>query len=657
MSEQFDFNVVANNDASDKIDAIVRSVRSLYPPLNRLKGELKLGGQETLNGLDSVINEFNVLNTFAKEGIQLIGDMVPPLKMVGGITLGMGAAAAGIYRTVTGMREAGKRADELSTSAQNAGLSVEQFTQLSGAMQILGTDAGSARASVEGLYTVFNEALQGRNNQALALMNQLGVRIAKNQDGTADLVATLRDLSKVFPSLSPQNQKKVSDLLGLDAGVLRLLRAGKFDELMQKASQFGLTEPEDLNQQLTGINGAINELSAAWDGLKQKTRGGLYGLLLSDGSVEDGIRGITDLLVHGPDNVALMHTLGVTRGDEPEQLRKGYNDPGFTQTLNVPEHMALHAGVMTPGLRQKFQAYYGPVNAANQLANDLDVALQRSGSAVARSYPGPPKPGINPYARSVRNNNPWNLNYAHQAGAVLEPDPGRNEPRRFAKFETPQAGMVAAERQLMMYYNGESRAARHRPLRTLEEIISVASPREDRNDTSGMITQASKELNVRPDEPLNLTDPAFRARVLAALFNQEGNNPWSAAQVEAVITGTPVTQVRNNTENKTENNTVSSDSSVTHNTSSSSSTVNNSHAENNPVSHTTVNNDNTSGTPAVSNGTDPNYTRGISEAVREGLSSTRLQIEVTMVDPRTHQRTQATGTTGGRIAVSMPFTG
>jgi hypothetical protein len=37
----------------------------------------------------------------------------------------MGAAAAGIYKTVTGMREAGKSAQELSTSAQNAGLSVE----------------------------------------------------------------------------------------------------------------------------------------------------------------------------------------------------------------------------------------------------------------------------------------------------------------------------------------------------------------------------------------------------------------------------------------------------------------------------------------------------------------------------------------------------
>lgn len=627
MGEQFDFDLVANDDASKQIDNIVRSVQSLYPPLDKLKGGLKLGGQETLNGLDSIIGQFKTLNVFAKDGVQLIGDMVPPLKMVGGITLGMGAAAAGIYKTVTGMREAGKSAQELSTSAQNAGLSIEKFTQLSGAMQVLGIDADSAKQSVEGLYSVFNEALQGRNNEALSLLNQIGVQIAKNKDGTADLVGTMRNLSKIFPSLSSQNQKKVSDLLGLDANSLRLLRTGKFDELMNKSQQFGLTVPDGLNEDLTGINGAINEMGAAWDGLKQKTKGGFYGLLLSDGSVKDGIEGITDLLTHGPDNVAIMHALGVTRGDEAEQLRKGYNDPEFTKTLTVTEKTALDFGTMTDGLRQKFQAYYGPKDAANQLASDLAIALQRASSTGANSYQGvnigQPNAGVNPRARSVRNNNPWNINYAGQQGAVKEPGQGS----RFAKFETPEAGIAAADRQLMLYYTGQSKAAGNRPLTTIEQIISTASPSTDGNDTRGMINRASKELGVNPGDQLNLNDPAFRARVLTALFNQEGNNPWSSEQVKAVINGAPVSQVQN----KTENNNISSASTVNNNSQSSTSTVNNSNSQ--------------------------DKSQGISDAVREGLSNTKLQVEVTMVDPRTNQQTQATGTTGGRVAVSMPFTG
>lgn len=627
MGEQFDFDLVANDDASKQIDNIVRSVQSLYPPLDKLKGGLKLGGQETLNGLDSIIGQFKTLNVFAKDGVQLIGDMVPPLKMVGGITLGMGAAAAGIYKTVTGMRDAGKSAQELSTSAQNAGLSIEKFTQLSGAMQILGIDAESAKQSVEGLYSVFNEAAQGRNNEALSLLNQIGVQIVRNKDGTADLVGTMRNLSKVFPSLSSQNQKKVSDLLGLDANSLRLLRTGKFDELMNKSQQFGLTVPDGLNEDLTDINGAINEMGAAWEGLKQKTKGGFYGLLLSDGSVKDGIEGITDLLTHGPDNVAIMHALGVTRGDEAEQLRKGYNDPEFTKTLTVTEKTALDFGTMTDGLRQKFQAYYGPKDAANQLASDLAIALQRASSTGVNSYQGvnigQPSAGVNPRARSVRNNNPWNINYAGQKGAVKEPGNGA----RFAKFETPEAGIAAADRQLMLYYTGQSKAAGNRPLTTIEQIISTASPSTDGNDTRGMINRASKELGVNPGDQLNLNDPAFRARVLTALFNQEGNNPWSSEQVKAVISGAPVNQIQN----KTENNNVSNSSTVNNNSQSSTSTVNNSNSQ--------------------------EKNQGISDAVREGLSNTKLQVEVTMVDPRTNQQTQATGTTGGRVAVSMPFTG
>lgn len=619
MGEQFDFDLVANDDASKQIDNIVRSVQSLYPPLDKLKGGLKLGGQETLNGLDSIIGQFKTLNVFAKDGVQLIGDMVPPLKMVGGITLGMGAAAAGIYKTVTGMREAGKSAQELSTSAQNAGLSVEKFTQISGAMQILGIEADSAKQSVEGLYSVFNEALQGRNNEALSLLNQIGVQIAKNKDGTADLVGTMRNLSKVFPSLSSQNQKKVSDLLGLDANSLRLLRSGKFDELMKKSSQFGLTVPDGLNEDLTGINGAINEMGAAWDGLKQKTKGGFYGLLASGGIVKNHIEGITDLLTHGPDNVAIMHTLGLTGTGEAEQLRKGYNDPEFYKTLDFGEKMSMDFGNMTDGLRQKFQAYYGPKDAANQLASDLANALQRASATGPNSYQGvnigQPSAGVNPRARSVRNNNPWNLNFAGQRGAVLEP--GAGEPPRFAKFETPEAGIAAADRQLMLYYTGQSKAAGNRPLTTLAQIISMASPTKDGNDTRGMIDRASKEVGVSPGQQLNLTDPALRARVLTALFNQEGNNPWSSEQVKAVISGAPVSQIQN----KTENNNVSNTS-----------TVNNSTQE-------------------------QEKSQGISEAVREGLSSTKLQVEVTMVNPETNQQTKATGTTGGRVAVSMPFTG
>jgi hypothetical protein len=54
-------------------------------------------------------------------------------------------------------------------------------------------------------------------------------------------------------------------------------------------------------------------------------------------------------------------------------------------------------------------------------------------------------------------------------------EPGAGGASRFAKFETPEAGISAADRQLMLYYTGQSKAAGNRPLTTLSQIISMAS--------------------------------------------------------------------------------------------------------------------------------------------------------------------------------------
>ncbi|ECY3258285.1 hypothetical protein AU577_16900 [Salmonella enterica subsp. enterica serovar Alachua] len=602
MGEKFDFDLVATDDASRVIDNVLQSLQSLYAPLAKVQKGLKLGGQDSLNGLTAINGQMKILNQLTKSGVQLIGDMVPPLKMVGSVGLGIGAAATVVKKQIQELREASKNAYDTDVSAKNAGMDVENFTRLTGAMRIIGIDASSAKQSVESLYGVFNDALQGRNNNALSVLQQMGVQIARNKDGTADVVGTMRNLSQVFTSLSGEKQKTVSDVLGLDANDLALLRKGQFNPLMQKSDQFGLTMPDNLNQQMTGLNGTINELGAAWDGLKQKSENAFNSMLVSDGSVKDGLEGITDLLTHGPDNFAIMHVLGATRGSEAEQLRRGYNDPDFYNSLSFSEKMSMDFGLMTDGLRKKFRAYYGATDSAQQLAGDIK-SITRPGGYQGVNVTSPANP-VNPNARSVRNNNPWNLNYAGQRGASMEEANGTAP--RFARFSSPEEGIQAADRQLMLYYTGQSAFAHGRSLDTLDQIITTASPESDGNSTRMMITRASQELGVSSGTHLDLADPAMRAKVLTALFNQEGNNPYSSDQVYSVISG-----------NK--------------------------------------NSSPSQGQPPVTD--TQQHTQGISDAVRDGLSNTRLQVELTIVDPRNNTRTIATGTTGARIATSMPYTG
>ncbi|MCP6440518.1 hypothetical protein NL474_29165, partial [Klebsiella pneumoniae] len=79
--------------------------------------------------------------------------------------------------------------------------------------------------------------------------------------------------------------------------------------LLAKSDELGLTVDPELNRQLSEVNGSMNELGAAWDGLKNRSKNSLFKGLLSDGSVKDGLEGVTDLFTNG-DFTGLSHALG-----------------------------------------------------------------------------------------------------------------------------------------------------------------------------------------------------------------------------------------------------------------------------------------------------------------------------------------------------------
>lgn len=536
MTNRFDFEIRADDKVSDALKEIDERVRGLQPELDKTRDGLKLGGQDTKDGLSEVNQAFSTLGRFAKNNVQFLGDMVPPLKNFTGIAgrmggmagkLGLAGGAAylagkGVGAMASSMSEAADDAYGLQVAAENAGMGVKDFTQLSGAMRLLGTDSASARGSVEGLYKTFNDALQGRNSAALAVMNQVHAKIVSNADGTANVLETVKQLADVFPKLTPQNQKTVADALGLDAESLQLLRQGaKLKTLLTKSESTGLTVDPKTNQQLAELDRALAEISGSWDGLKQRMAQGMTSKMLGDGSVVSGLHGVSDMIQNGVNRDTFGHLMGFNRDGDGEMMQRARKDKDFLATLNAHQKARLNAGIMLEQDRGLYQTRYGLTDRAAQMQADMKAVTEPQ----AQPVPGSQK--VDPRALSVRNNNPWNIRYARQAGAV----PGDGN---FARFDSPEAGVKAAERQLMLYYSGQSANVDH-PLRTVSDIISKASPVGDHNDTSAMIDNASRELNVRPDQPLNLNDPDMRSRMLTALFNREGNNPFSTAQVRSII--------------------------------------------------------------------------------------------------------------------------
>ncbi|MBE0150943.1 hypothetical protein FOT80_16210 [Serratia fonticola] len=519
MANSFDFEIHADDQVSAAIQRIDDVVTRLNPLLETTSDNLKLGGQDSLDGLDSLSDRLSKLSTFARDNVQFIGDMVPPLKMVGelgdklGVALKFGAAGAVAYGVGKGiafmagsLQDASQSAYELDVAAKNAGMRVDDFSRLSGAMQILGVDAASANQSVEGLYATFNDALQGRNNETLAVLTQIGVQIVRNKDGTADVLKTMERLAQVIPKLSPEKQKTVVDSIGLDAAGLALLREGlRLKTLLAKSDKFGLTVDPQLNSDLTGLNRVLNELGASYEGLKQRTKNNIFEWLLSDGSVKDGLEGITDVFSNGLDSISLGHAVGLNRGNESDQLRWGYNNPDFYKTLGELDKVGLDYGYMTDGYREKYQAWQKPNEAVNQLQLDLAAANAPVAAPTGATYGQPGNDAI-----GLRNNNPGNLRAAPNAT-------GKNG--GFSTFASPQDGLSALSRQLQLYGD--------RGNNTLNGILHTYAPRSE-NKTQSYIDAVSKNTGFSPSDRLNLQSPEVLEKLIPAIIQHEnGTQPFS----------------------------------------------------------------------------------------------------------------------------------
>jgi hypothetical protein len=390
MSNVFDFELVANDQVSDVIDRINEAIRGLEPKLDRTKEGLQLGGQETVDGLNGFISRFENLSKTARDNVQLIGDMVPPLKMVGELSgklgaLGVvGAAGYGLKQVAYGFREASREAYNLDVSAKNAGMRIDEFSRLAGAMQINGSASESARTSIEGIAKTLKEANSGANSQALGAMAQIGVQIQKNKDGSVDVLRTLQEIARVFPTLRPEQQKSFADAMAFTPEMLALMREGaKLTNLLAKSDKFGLTIDPELNKELSDINGTMNELSASWDGLWQRSKNKALNTILSDGSVKDGLEGVTDLFTNG-DFTGLSHALGIINSDEATKLRRIQNDKALYNSLPRSERGAVDAGIYTDAVSKRYDASYQATDNALQLQDDISVITRRD--APGNSY-------------------------------------------------------------------------------------------------------------------------------------------------------------------------------------------------------------------------------------------------------------------------------
>ena len=526
MSNSFDFELVAGDHVSEAIAQIDEAVRNLEPQLEKTRQGLQLGGQETLDGLNGYNSRLDIMASTARDNVQFIGDMIPPLKIVGEMSskiAGMGLAG-GVVGAVGGVayatgklaesyKEAARGAYDLDTHAKNTAMSVQDFSRLSGALQLVGADSESAASSIEGIFKSLNEANSAGNAVVMSAMAQIGAQIEKNKDGSVNTLKTLESIARIFPKLRPDQQKSFANAMGLTPEMLTLLREGsKYAGLLAKADKVGLTVDPALNQQLTSFDVAVKEASASWDGFKSKLERKVYAALDTNG-LTDMVNGFTDMLANNFDNISMGRFAGQNKGDDSELMRRALADPEFQKRLNGNEKNQLTAGVMTDEARKKYHQYFYNQDRSRQLLRDVN--------AITRPAPVRGQIPYSPASKNTpgfRNHNPGNLKAAPNS---------TGKRGKFSTFASDDDGLSAMARQLMLYGD--------RGNNTPGGIIHTYAPSSE-NNTRAYIDDVTSRTRYGADQRLDLHNPEVLKTLMASMIQHEqGSQPYTEEQLKKAI--------------------------------------------------------------------------------------------------------------------------
>lgn len=522
-SNTFDFELVADDKASGVIRQIESELSRLRPSVRDVKEDLNLGGSDTESDLGAIGDKLRGIGDVASKGAQNIGDMIPPLKNFGELSskyLGMATKIGGIgavgyagYQIAAQLRDESRKATDISTNAKSMGMSVEEETRLTGTLQQRGVDESEARQSMSGYYVELSKAIKGENNELLASIRQIGADIYQKKDGSVDVTKTLQSLEKAIAKMPESRNWELQAKVGFDNNMLGLMREGKLDERLEKSDQLGLTRHTEIVEKLSKLDATLNELSAAWEGLKTKGSDKVNDIL-SDDSVIDGLGGIQELMTYGPDSAAINRTLGFINGDESKILRWAYETPEFYDELDWGDQVAVSLGFMTDNVQKEYDKWQ-----KTHTPPKIEEPVPDYGE-VPDNWVQHDK--FNPNTRGFRNKNPGNLRDANNKIGLQ----GHGDDT-MAVFVSDRDGLAAMSRQLML----DAEKGKNR----IDDYIRKYAPANE-NKTQEYINMVSNWTGFSPYEQLDMHNPDVLAKLMNSMIRVEnGAQPFSYEQVMEAI--------------------------------------------------------------------------------------------------------------------------
>ncbi|MEQ5032666.1 hypothetical protein ABN085_14400 [Morganella morganii] len=518
----FDFELNADDRASGQITVLEEKIRSLNPALDEARDKLKLGGDESVTGLRGIGDLLRDVSEEAKSGVQSIGDMIPPLKNFGALAGkltgigGIGAIIAGGGKLITGMSEEGKN---ITTSAANTGMTVEESTRLSGTLQQKGVTKDDARNQMEGYYEKLSQAVIGKDDQLLASIRSIGADVVRRPDGSADVTNTLLSIEKAIKTLPEHRNWELRDNLKLTPDMIALLREGDLQGRLNKSDKFGLTMDGEFAEKMTEVDTQLSEAGAKLTGKMNQIQKSLYEFIDSPsiipdfGDLDGAMKNIRESELRINDTEDNFY-----HGDKRQDIiRWAAKDKEYRDSLSWFEDLRMTA--LDPDDKMYTDIY-------NKWSDKWEEQRERAEAGKNKPALNSKVPDnwvqdeqYNPNRRGLRNNNPGNLIAAPNSTGY---DYGNDH--RYVKFGSSRDGIAAMSRQLML--DAED------GLNTFDGLLQKYAPAKAKNNTQGYIDRVSKGTGFGPHEPLNMHDPNVLAKVIPHMIKVENiEQPYSYQEV------------------------------------------------------------------------------------------------------------------------------
>jgi len=264
MANKFQITISAVDQATKTIRGVKNSISSVVRPISTIKKSVSSFTKET--GLSHLAGSFMMVGRSGAEVGTKLGVLSGPMAAIGGATSIAGIAALA--------SEWGRLGIEASNAAAGIGISTERLSTMQGIAKLAGTSSEGMTKGLKTLGDTMQDALYGRNQQALVLMNRLGVSIHHTADGAVDAERAFSDLADAIAKQdNPQTQGLIARQFGLEdqlpllrkgsAGVAEYKRqiqelGGATEQQLQAAANFGQSQSK-LGVAIGGVGNVIEQ--------------------------------------------------------------------------------------------------------------------------------------------------------------------------------------------------------------------------------------------------------------------------------------------------------------------------------------------------------------------------------------------------------------